>query len=220
MKAGTALGLLAGLGAMNAMSGRPYGGQRFTSVNDMFDGGGAGASGDKFQGGGLLSMLGNLFMKPLAAQENVERIADKVREENRKYNQVVPTYGAAEGILNTERALEMPYNQTYGVTGYNVPEVASDYPNMSMPEIAGYTTPNTRADNRPITADVLEQPEKIALTLDEYIIAIGSQPNDYTRAQFADDFVRQFGLGAGSGSSGMTNMGQNSLAAQGYSVSG
>ena len=81
MKAGTALGLLAGLGAMNAMSGKPYGGKRFTGLMDMLDGGGAGASGDKFEGGGLLSMLGNLFMKPMQAQENVERIADKVRAE-------------------------------------------------------------------------------------------------------------------------------------------
>ena len=81
MKAGTALGLLAGLGAMNAMSGKPYGGKRFTGLMDMLDGGGAGASGDKFEGGGLLSMLGNLFMKPMQAQQNVERIGDKVRAE-------------------------------------------------------------------------------------------------------------------------------------------
>ena len=81
MKAGTALGLLAGLGAMNAMSGKAYGGKRFTGLMDMLDGGGAGQSGDKFEGGGLLSMLGNLFMKPMQAQENVERIADKVRAE-------------------------------------------------------------------------------------------------------------------------------------------
>ena len=82
MKAGTALGLLAGLGAMNAMSGKPYGGKRFTGLLDMLDGGGAGQSGDKFEGGGLLSMLGNLFMKPLAAQENVERIADNAAARN------------------------------------------------------------------------------------------------------------------------------------------
>lgn len=220
MKAGTALGLLAGLGAMNAMSGRPYGGKRFTGLLDMLDGGGAGQSGDKFEGGGLLSALGNLFMKPLAAQENVERIGDKVRQEKQKFNQIVPTYGAKEGIANTERALTMPYNQSYGVTGYNVPETVSDYPNMSMPSIAGYTAPITRADDRPITADVLEQPDTMQYTLDDYIRAIGSQPNDYTRAQFADDFVRQFGLGAGSQSSGMTNMGQTQRALQGYSIAG
>jgi hypothetical protein len=76
MKAGAALGLLAGLGALNAIRGGREGtGKRFTGLMDMLDGGGAGASGDKFEGGGLLSMLGNLFAKPLEAQDNVERIA-------------------------------------------------------------------------------------------------------------------------------------------------
>ena len=76
MKAGAALGLLAGLGALNALGGGRNGtGKRFTGLMDMLDGGGAGASGDKFEGGGLLSALGNLFAKPLEAQDNVERIA-------------------------------------------------------------------------------------------------------------------------------------------------
>ncbi len=76
MKAGAALGLLAGLGAMNALrSGRDGTGPRFTGLLDMIDGGGAGQSGNKFEGGGLLSILGNLFAKPYEAQENVERIA-------------------------------------------------------------------------------------------------------------------------------------------------
>lgn len=76
MKAGDALGLLAGLGALNALSGGRNGtGKRFTGLMDMLDGGGAGASGDRFEGGGLLSALGNLFAKPLEAQDRVERIA-------------------------------------------------------------------------------------------------------------------------------------------------
>ena len=74
MNAGSALGLLAGLGAINALGGGKDG-KRFTSLIDMIDGGGAGQSGDKFEGGGLLSMLGNLFAKPYEAQDNVERIA-------------------------------------------------------------------------------------------------------------------------------------------------
>ena len=77
MNAGGILGLMAGLGAMSAMGKDRQGGtgQRFTGLMDMLDGGGAGQSGDRFEGGGLLSALGNLFMKPIAAQDNVERIA-------------------------------------------------------------------------------------------------------------------------------------------------
>ena len=90
MNAGTALGLLAGLGAMNAMSGKPYGGKRFTGLMDMLDGGGAGQSGDKFEGGGLLSMLGNLFMKPLEAQQRVEEIAARTAARNNTTDSVLP----------------------------------------------------------------------------------------------------------------------------------
>jgi hypothetical protein len=76
MKAADALGLLAGLGALSALrGGREGAGKRFTGLIDMLDGGGAGASGDRFEGGGLLSVLGNLFAKPLEAQDNIERIA-------------------------------------------------------------------------------------------------------------------------------------------------
>lgn len=84
MKAGTALGLLAGLGALNAMrGGRDGTGPRFTGLMDMLDGGGAGQSGDKFEGGGLLSMLGNLFLKPMQAQQRVEEIAARTSARDR-----------------------------------------------------------------------------------------------------------------------------------------
>ena len=128
MRAGDALGLLAGLGALNALSGGREGtGKRFTGLMDMLDGGGAGASGDRFEGGGLLSMLGNLFAKPLEAQDNVERIAadtnaTKAVTEVLK-NQIVPTYGAAEGIAATNRAMNMPYNQSF--TPPSAPQLSS-----------------------------------------------------------------------------------------------
>lgn len=81
MNAGQALGLLAGLGALNALSGGRNGaGKRFTGLLDMIDGGGAGQSGDKFEGGGLLSILGNLFAKPYEAQQRVEEIAARTAD--------------------------------------------------------------------------------------------------------------------------------------------
>jgi hypothetical protein len=65
MKAGQALGLLAGMGALSALGrGTDLQGNRFTGLLDMIDGGGGGKSGDRFEGGGLLSILGNLFAKP------------------------------------------------------------------------------------------------------------------------------------------------------------
>jgi hypothetical protein len=47
---------------------------RFLDFLDRIDGGGKGQSGDTFEGGGLLSMLGNLFASPYGAK-NPERRA-------------------------------------------------------------------------------------------------------------------------------------------------
>jgi len=78
MKAGQALGLLAGMGALSALGrGTDLQGNRFTGLLDMIDGGGGGKSGDRFAGGGLLSILGNLFAKPYEAQQRVEDIASR-----------------------------------------------------------------------------------------------------------------------------------------------
>lgn len=83
MKAGQALGLLAGMGALSALGrGADLRGNRFTGLLDMIDGGGGGKSGDRFEGGGLLSMLSNLFAKPYEAQQRVEDIAARAATRN------------------------------------------------------------------------------------------------------------------------------------------
>jgi hypothetical protein len=41
----------------------------YQGFNDMFDGGGAGASGKSFEGGGLLSMIANLIGSPRGSQQ-------------------------------------------------------------------------------------------------------------------------------------------------------
>jgi len=118
MNAGQALGLLAGLGALNALSGGRNGtGKRFTGLLDMIDGGGAGQSGDKFEGGGLLSILGNLFAKPYEAQQNVERIAEntnatnavtevlKQASQDQRNLDVVDAYNTAQADAGAQAAL-------------------------------------------------------------------------------------------------------------------
>ena len=52
-----------------AIASRPEGNsvmadRKFLDFLDMIDGGGAGQMGDKFQGGGLYSVLGNLVASP------------------------------------------------------------------------------------------------------------------------------------------------------------
>lgn len=102
MKAGQALGLLAGMGALSALGrGTDLQGNRFTGLLDMIDGGGGGKSGDRFQGGGLLSMLGNLFAKPYEAQQRVEDIANRTSTRNVTPNTTTPAASPVSGF-NTQ----------------------------------------------------------------------------------------------------------------------
>ena len=116
MKAGAALGLLAGLGALNALGGGRNGtGKRFTGLIDMLDGGGAGASGDKFEGGGLLSMLGNLFMKPLEAQNKIEEIAARTSARDMLRPKLRP-----EGLLSEAQKEQIVMDQIVNPDVYGI----------------------------------------------------------------------------------------------------
>jgi hypothetical protein len=44
-------------------------GSGYQGFNDMIDGGGAGQSGQSFEGGGLLSMIANMIAKPRGSQQ-------------------------------------------------------------------------------------------------------------------------------------------------------
>jgi len=118
------LGLLAGLGALNALSGGELGamfggkaatGKRFTGLLDMLDGGGAGASGGKFEGGGLLSMLGNLFMKPLEAQNKIEEIAARTSARDMLRPKLRP-----EGLLSEAQKEQIVMNQIVNPDVYGI----------------------------------------------------------------------------------------------------
>ena len=53
----------------------------YTSLMDMFDGGGAGRSGATFQGGGLLSALANRFAKPIGSQRRTsENLSNMINQ--------------------------------------------------------------------------------------------------------------------------------------------
>jgi len=116
MNAGQMLGLLAGAGALNALSGGKDG-KRFNSIVDMFDGGGAGQSGDKFEGGGLLSILGNLFAKPYEAQDRVEQIASRTAMRNTPTTSVRPQPRPAD--------LNIPLD-AFGGAGPNITGAAAE----------------------------------------------------------------------------------------------
>lgn len=145
MKAGDALGLLAGLGALSALGGGRNGtGKRFTGLMDMLDGGGAGASGDKFEGGGLLSILGNLFAKPLEAQDRVERIAADTNATKAvtKTLEDMAKGGALTSRLDGKDGLPMPMTRGTPITEYSDGLLAPTLPTVSntaaMEDIINY----------------------------------------------------------------------------------
>jgi hypothetical protein len=145
MKAGDALGLLAGLGALNAIRGGREGtGKRFTGLMDMLDGGGAGASGDRFEGGGLLSILGNLFAKPLEAQNNVERIAADTNATKAvtKTLEDMAKGGTLTSRLDGKDGLPMPMTRGTPITEYSDGLLAPTLPTVSntaaMEDIINY----------------------------------------------------------------------------------
>ena len=161
MNAGQMLGLLAGAGALNALSGGKDG-KRFNSIVDMFDGGGAGQSGDKFEGGGLLSILGNLFAKPYEAQDRVEQIASRTAMRNTPTTSVRPQPRPAD--------LNIPLD-AFGGAGPNITGAAAER-GMGLDAFGGYgpeyTAPSYanmpygemgRMGEVPMQQDVIDLPE-------------------------------------------------------------
>lgn len=64
----------------------------YTSLIDMFDGGGAGRSGATFQGGGILSALANRFAKPIGYQrrtsENLSNMINQLQSGGMSTNSI------------------------------------------------------------------------------------------------------------------------------------
>ena len=69
------------------------GGDKVTAFRDMIDGGGAGRSGDEFEGGGLFSLLANLFASPYGS--NRERAAGIIEGPTRPRTRPAPPFGTS-----------------------------------------------------------------------------------------------------------------------------
>lgn len=98
----------------------------YLNLRDMFDGGGAGKFGDKFEGGGLLSMLGNaLGIAPLGSRQREEQLA-------------ALSQGAAGMAVNPPAPVQRAYS---GRGSYGMPEdpraVASDAMSALQPGMGG-----------------------------------------------------------------------------------
>lgn len=117
---------------------------RYTSLIDLIDGGGAGRSGESFEGGGLLSILANALMRPYGYED---RLRDRKNDTGRAVTTSVDELmrqRAAMRDMERQRGLlqnlQDPRNQDYA-SGFQDP--MQGYPDMSMQPMEGVTTPIT-----------------------------------------------------------------------------
>jgi hypothetical protein len=107
---------------------------RYTSLIDLIDGGGAGRSGERFEGGGLLSILANALTRPYGYED---RLRDRKNDTTDAITDVISELTNRDGI-------ERLQNRRGFVPGEQVePNPMQDYPNMSMQLMEGVTVPFT-----------------------------------------------------------------------------
>jgi len=147
--------------------------RKFLDFLDMFDGGGAGQMGDKFEGGGLISALGNLVASPYGSQD----------EERKKARMAF--YGPSV----------QPTLSTQSVNG--TPQRNYDGSGMT-PATAYVGTPQRNYDGSgmtPATAYVGPMPP-VNATSQRNIVGSGMNPlNAYVdpMQRFAEDLIEMYG---------------------------
>lgn len=120
---------------------------RFTSLIDLIDGGGAGRSGERFEGGGLLSILANALTRPFGYEDRLrDRKSDTAETITDVINEITEGRMASARQDQFERELGLlqdltdPRNEGYA-SGFKDP--MQGYPDMSMQPMEGVTTPIT-----------------------------------------------------------------------------
>jgi hypothetical protein len=122
---------------------------KYLSLIDMIDGGGAGRAGDTFQGGGILSALANALARPYGYEDRlrdrknntgraimtaIDSLRSSPRPQMRPSEAAGPNINPANAYVPTPpSAMDMPYNQSIGIEGYNMP-MTQDV--IDLPEIS------------------------------------------------------------------------------------
>jgi hypothetical protein len=106
--------------------------KKFLDFMDRFDGGGMGKSGDKFEGGGLLSLLGNIFAKPYGSE-------DRAKEE------------ALAGLLGETRPNMRPNRPAPSAAPAAIPAGSAPAPGYTMPGTIAEMSGRARDRAMPLT---------------------------------------------------------------------
>jgi len=89
--------------------------KRFLDFLDMFDGGGAGQMGDKFEGGGLLSAIGNAFGSPYGSEDPERRAARQAFYGSDQIGGAPMTSAPPPQVMPQQVASEPNYADRFGV---------------------------------------------------------------------------------------------------------
>ena len=109
--------------------------KRYTNFADMFDGGGAGATGSKFEGGGILSMIANMLATPRGSEDRQPTAQDRPMMRPQMAPQAAPQMAPPPSGLATEPnyadRFELPPQYSgRGSVGMPYPDWASGDPKM------------------------------------------------------------------------------------------
>lgn len=115
---------------------------RYTSLIDLIDGGGAGRSGERFEGGGLLSILANALTRPYGYEDRLrDRKSDTAETITDVINEITESrLQGRRGFEPTDKQIAEPV-LTSNASAY--PQAMQGYPDMSMQPMEGVTTPVT-----------------------------------------------------------------------------
>jgi hypothetical protein len=141
---------------------------KYLNLIDMIDGGGAGRAGDTFEGGGIISALANAFAKPYGYEDRlrdrknntgraimtaVDSLRSSPRPQMRPSEPAGPSINPANAyVLTPPSAIDMPYNQSMGIEGYNMP-MSQDV--IDLPEISV----RGNVEDSGMTPDIAYDPE-------------------------------------------------------------
>ena len=117
--------------------------QKYINFADMFDGGGSGATGDKFEGGGILSMIANMLATPHGSADRQPTAQDRPMMRPQMPPQAAPNMAPPPNGLATEPnyadRFELP-PQYSGRGNYGMPTQGPNYADrFALPEQPQYS---------------------------------------------------------------------------------
>ena len=113
--------------------------KKFLNFADMFDGGGAGATGSEFEGGGILSMIANMLATPLGSKDRQPTAEDRPMMRPQMAPQAAPPPNGLATKPNYADRFELP-PQYSGRGNYGMPTQGPNYADrFALPEQPQYS---------------------------------------------------------------------------------